>query len=180
MLIFRSNSISEQTLETPICDKGLGFFFVFIIFVSFYNVLDYLGLAGSCRGLFWSCWNVGKVTLGGIGILRFGGLRPHCVMWCLWREHNVLRIARGLLFDWVKGRISDFCFFFFNFFLISGNHGFIWCFTDLWFIILFLISENHRFIWCFRDFVVVVVVGFLLRLPKGILLNGFYNPTMLV
>ena len=53
--------------------------------------------------------------MGGIGILRFGRLCPHSVMWCLWREHNVLRIARGLLFDWVKGRVSDSCFFFFNF-----------------------------------------------------------------
>jgi hypothetical protein len=38
--------------------------------------------------VFGVCWNVGKVSLGDIGIGRFGGLCCICLMWCLWREHN--------------------------------------------------------------------------------------------
>jgi hypothetical protein len=37
-------------------------------------IFGYLEFVGSCQGVLWTCWSIGRVSLGGIGILRFGAL----------------------------------------------------------------------------------------------------------
>ena len=61
--------------------------------------LGYLVSLGLCLGVWWGYWNAGMGSLGGITYQKnkkFGQHRnmgiwrvvPHCLMWCLWREHG--------------------------------------------------------------------------------------------